>query len=366
MSQDLSPADRLERYYARLLLKTGVTIEEINELLDYADVMESHLQDTPGRLTIPREAIPYIKKVRKRPYLAFGTLGILRLSAKAIIERYKVAGIDLGGVIYVGEYPTHDFNACVIPHSDGALILINSGLPIFLDNVARVAGASVIADSSEPGQSTYSSAVVSGFLTNQLISYLALGLHRSSRLLPLTFTQWVYSSFAGEQALNFVVAHELAHVALSHERPSLEAELAADGLAVGALRLAIASSPANPNLPSDLVEGSCGPLLFLAIDDLVAGCLQIEPIRKVAAFSRLVFSAPLTALPNARQEWRSKTHPSATTRSLAIRSLPRGPVGRGGYTLDESYAGFIGQHRDEIIEGVGKWCSRVAEENQLP
>jgi len=62
MTGELTPYEYLERTYAKVLLAAGVSIREVGELLDSADLMEKNWTSSPGEFTVPAEAIPYLRK----------------------------------------------------------------------------------------------------------------------------------------------------------------------------------------------------------------------------------------------------------------------------------------------------------------
>lgn len=58
--------------------------------------------------------------------------------AEQVEQRVAKSGVVLKRPVLVGEFPTGDYNACVVQARDGFIVLLNSGLMFTLWHVAKI------------------------------------------------------------------------------------------------------------------------------------------------------------------------------------------------------------------------------------
>jgi hypothetical protein len=297
----------------------------------------------------PADFLYRLATVRKRaPYLGrvAGLQRVLDRDAAALLKVLKDSGRHLPFSVYVGIYPTGEFNARVEAVGDaGALVLINAGLMDLLFTVLKANLASSGGGKDPPLLNHEQTSIV---LAEAFNAYLygegSLGawtlppLNRQ-RLLPLEFLLT-----AGEC---FVIAHELGHVALGHVRLptseqgqaevalTTETELAADAFA---LELLVSGSAEDTNAQF-LAGGVMNVLALATVLETLSTGLDLE--------------TPA-----------DETHPDLSERwaqvgeDLTIRFPTVQPLERA-----ERFLGWLMQNE---LPGIARWMRRVNETMRRP
>jgi len=261
----------------------------------------------------------------------------------------------------VREFPTQEFNASVVNTVSGFLILIDSGVPFFVNSCAKVLGYACPELVPLPGDVTYEpeSAGADGTDILQgdvLLAFCAVALSTHVReylggtgvslLSPLPHAHPAKFEILTElisAAERFMIAHEHGHIAFDHltldltaehiaSRPS-DDELQADRFAVDVL------VRPEPNAIAPAGFPRTGLPMQVYIEAVIAG------IALFLGASRLIEAARDAAPDETETE---NTHPSAGDRWQAISSYvaPRYPeqmaCGEAVYALYDRFAPIVG------------------------
>ena len=164
----------------------------------------------------------------------FGVIGIMNWLRRQVEIDLAHLHLKLPSPVFVGEYPTGDFNASSSPSSSGVgvLVLVNRGLFVFIYLMAKLYALSLHYDSPNPGEiavkigekglvvpddAPYTKVVIIDHVIDALMSYLFL--HQPTKAHRLPPLGWPHAMVAGTlttQAEKFVLAHEYGHVVAGH------------------------------------------------------------------------------------------------------------------------------------------------------
>jgi hypothetical protein len=240
------------------------TIEGMRRAIRFLESGKGYM-DWPGVGTEPKPVFLYrlgTVRAREGPYLArplASLQDLLGRQAAQLLGALKDAGKELPFPIFVGIYPTGEFNARVRPAGDGALLLINAGLMDLIFSVLKINLASSFDPGKKPLLEEWQAAMV---LAESFNAYLYGG--GSMKAWPLPRLNRGRESVLGyvlHAAEAFAVAHEIGHVVLGHvhlsgppaARASVqltpETELAADAFAVDLVASAMGVSKSDDHAP---------------------------------------------------------------------------------------------------------------------
>jgi hypothetical protein len=244
----------------------------------------------------PPEDLEALNEVLREP--SSGLQSVIAQHANEIEAAIKNAGMNLKTDAFVGEFPTGSFNAQARPATDGVLLLINSGLMMFLHETAKVMSWSVaIAEFDENGQpkedsvrpqSDFSHDELVATFAKLITAYLTQGDIRAAGPSPVAWGgPQMLGALITRSAEKFVLAHEYGHVLAGHlssprmmvaSSPagdiefiskSWEQELEADRIG---FRLALGGAPLVIDSQERLFDAQlnvAGMLWFFAMDELV-------------------------------------------------------------------------------------------------
>lgn len=219
------------------------------------------------------------------PYLGDGLPSLQKVlddQTREIRGWLDARGIDLPYAFFAGVFPTGEFNARARPEPPwGALLLVNSGLMDLIFTVLKTNLASSYGPGDPPllNESQVVKVLAEAF-NAYLFSDSSL---RSWGLPPLPDARVGNLGFVLRRAEQFVLAHEVGHVALGHvsinpQSPSAphttDMELEADQFAAQLLAVSLRSSP-GPVREDEATYVAGGALTFLSlarsIEELQAG-----------------------------------------------------------------------------------------------
>jgi hypothetical protein len=372
---DNTAEDRLRRSYTRLLAKTAAMSEaEAEQYLELGEAIRTWtLEQSPaidfGELeaSIKRKGVSHIwEKVRADPVLAGANL----YHNQIFLDQVRNAATRYYGKtlmpMFAGEYPTSELNGCVAREGDGALILINSGLPFLLNHVSDLVAGFAISNTYkgrafETGgpRDTRSRKVTAVAIANALIWYLLASTRYRPATLPVPGEfQYYVTTLVRQEALKFVIAHEVAHAALGHidlpeENPDLEFE--ADRDAISILR----SEPLQIGMKEVQELRSqaqlAGPIFFFSLCALIEAAEARESIRVLMERTG-AGHAPPNGFKYARAEHIGVTHPPTEERLHAIWEM----IGAEQDLLEiaKAYSRSLNDLQSEILDEVEAFCGR--------
>ncbi len=162
----------------------------------------------------------------------FGLIGFLRWLSRQVEIDLAQLRLELGCPVFVGEYPTGDFNAWSSASSSGVLVLINRGLCVFIHLMAKLLALSIHYNFPRPGgiavkldangivvpnDAPYAKDAIIDHAIDALMSYLLLRQPtKAHRLPPLGSPHGLVAAMLTTQAEKFVLAHEYGHVVAGH------------------------------------------------------------------------------------------------------------------------------------------------------
>jgi hypothetical protein len=162
----------------------------------------------------------------------FGILGIMGWLSRQVELDLAQLRLDLPYPVFVGEYPTGDFNACSCPSPSGVLVLVNRGLFVFIYLMAKLYALSVHYDFPSPGSvsvrigeeglvlpsdAPYAKVTIIDHVIDALMSYLLLRQPtKAQRLPPLGGARGLVAATLTTQSEKFVLAHEYGHIVAGH------------------------------------------------------------------------------------------------------------------------------------------------------
>ncbi len=222
---------------------------------------------------------------------------LLRDYAAEIEHKITTLGIAFTMDIYVGEFPTGSFNAQACPAPGGALLLVNTGLMMFIHQTVKIMMHAVFfrndpsdeSPENTKGNIIYTRPEIIKALADVVIAYLTRGDSRAARRFPAEGGgRGMLAAALVGRIERFVLAHEYGHAIAGHLDASEAKTITADS-AEGVIEV-IAKSweqefvadiwGVQLILPSENVIDTmeklaqlqlavAGPLLFFALDSLI-------------------------------------------------------------------------------------------------
>ncbi|MDQ6883586.1 MAG: ImmA/IrrE family metallo-endopeptidase [Candidatus Dormibacteraeota bacterium] len=273
---------------------------------------------------------------------------VLDGQARALFDAAHRLGVSFPFDIFVGLYPTGEFNAHVQPVAGGALLLVNAGLMDLLFCVLKANLAASGSDQDPPLLKDRQTAMVLAETFNAYLygdgSLLAWPLPR------LDSNRESFLGFVLRAGELFVIAHELGHIACGHVRLpqrsgaqaevqlTPETELEADAFAVDLL--VRGSGFAEDERPAAFLAGGILNILSIAFE-----------VSALADRFRL-------------EQASAGTHPALTERwarleTLLKQRIPTGKVEKRG----EMFRGWL---TIKYLAPIEEWFDRVNEEMTRP
>lgn len=244
-----------------------------------------------------------LEKIKSELVGEVGFNSLLQEYGKDIENSIGKLGKSIDKNVYIGQFPTGSFNAQVCPVLDGGLILINTGLMMFIYQVAKIMSFSMVAANfDEKGQpiektvkskSQYSHEQIVSALSEVVLAYLIAGHSTAAQRFPAEGGfRGIIAGNITTAAEKFVIAHEYGHVIAGHLNSprtivaksgvgeinliskSWQQEMEADAL--GAY-IMIAGEDRVIDSPEKLFNFQilvAGILFFFSLDDLITSCVE--------------------------------------------------------------------------------------------
>jgi hypothetical protein len=391
----------LQGTYFRFLLQQNDQPLGLNDSIKMSDCITTWLQRQGDTLNFSELSDELAKlqltaafNAAHRDLLKFGFSQPLFLNClKRILSGAEQADLKMPYPVLVGEFPTHEMNGCIIRVNSGALILVNSALDHLLSRLTKIIAAYCMPNTSDDGtrwedigheRASRERTVLA--LVNSLLSYFFTNELAGMReyQIPGQY-QWALSHLLTQDAISFVIAHELGHAILGHldsRKSGPEIEKEADDAAVALLdhirRVDLEGAPAKTAtlLTNFTRQGLlAAPFVFFSISTLVEEALRVKNIRALHGLmsrlnnvNRVVYVGD--EVRHARSEHDGITHPSAAERLNRIQQ--RVVIDRPNLKLGLSYAAAVNElmsdvlsrlntHADALLQSAAK----IAREHRL-
>ncbi|MCB9143751.1 MAG: hypothetical protein H6635_00150 [Anaerolineales bacterium] len=291
-----------------------------------------------------------------------GAIGELSMSIERGIKELKQ---ELQIDVYAGEFPTGSFNAIAVPVAGGALLLLNTGLMMFLHKVMKIMTLSMVAakfdetgnpiEGTESEISGYSHQEIIDILAELVLTYLHCQSPYSARRLPI-----IGGAKGNVHALllkyceMFCLAHEYGHAIGGHLNTSQslitstneveievipkqwEQEFEADVIAVNVMFASLDYSLGQQKTLLNVQGIVAAPLIFFALDNLVT-----RVTKEVARLHGSQLPEPLT-------------HPPSNLRSENVREFIKGSGNEGIFSLANVMVSWIEAMEDSVIQRIAE------------
>jgi hypothetical protein len=304
----MSSKDQLQEEYKALISEYGGIYQEIFSQHGFSiDNLQDHLKNLAVTYTNEAQAgtdeISFNPELQKKLNellknhqvnietnpVEFGFNGLIQDMATEIEHLIVKAGVSFSHNVFAGEFPTGSFNAQIRPAANGFLVLINTGLMMFIYQTLKVMMYSAFDEGVNPIEyrNRVGNLSVAHVLSEIVLAYLTVGDPRYATRLPaLGGTRMMLFNDFFDNCERFAVAHEYGHLIGGHlDEPKLavsntpvgeleivkkewQQEFEADVL--GALILLRALPPIRNDY--DFMKFKfvvSGPLIFFTLDELI-------------------------------------------------------------------------------------------------
>lgn len=288
------------------------------------------------------------------------------------IERSIVkSGLQLNLEFFAGEFPTGSFNAQACVVEDGTLLLVNTGLMVFLHKASKLITHSIefsdfgddgkpifgTTEPTEPGAMTHSEQIEA--FAELLLGYLSMRedwIPRVRRIPLATGAKAMLSAMVVHSCEKFVLAHEYGHAIAGHltaprtmvsKTPvgdvefvckSWSEEFEADLIAA---MLLVIETPRQIKTYQDLFTlqfATVGPFFFFALDELITRvALEIKGLAGTSIIT---------------------DHPPSRQRMQAVREFYQRLGGPAMTEMGDAYAEFVGHLGDDVMEMIAHLLRR--------
>jgi hypothetical protein len=294
-----------------------------------------------------------------------------QLSEEVELAIKKFGFPPLNADFYAGEFPTGSFNAQACVVSDGILILLNTGLMIFVHKVSKLIMQTLnFADDVKNPRDSF--AAVAGAMSYEeevdafaelILGYLSSeqGWFQRVRRIPAVTSK--RAARLHGQVVNsvekFVLAHEYGHAIAGHlsiprtmtsRTPVGDVELAYKSQAeefeadrIAALLL-MSNAPREIRTRAQLFDVQCdivGPFLFFALDELIT--------RVRREITGLAVASIVT------------DHPPSQKRMQAVRAYYHGLAGFEVTEIGDVYAKWVAKVGDDVVKGIARRTSTSSD-----
>jgi hypothetical protein len=364
----------LEAEYHRILRECGLPVPDthrnaherldvlVNESLETAVSEGAGWENVISDVADPAWRAEFIRRAQESP----GMKPVLDVLSAEVIESARSVGLQSREPVLVREFPTGSFNAQATKVSGGVLLLINTGLMMFLYQTLKVMTFSMgfaefdtsgrpIDGSIRHGPSLGGDEIAEA-LAEIVLAYLLLGDSAKARRFPLQGgAKGMVQGLLVRACEKFVIAHEYGHVVAGHfdnaktrkaRTPIAEIGLIektwkqeheADTIAT---HLLLASAPLFPDEPwrsLEIQSHAAGVLLFFAMDQLITSVVtEISGLDHLAVVS---------------------DHPPSSDRASLQREFLDRAGGERLLTVADVCVGWVAHLHDQVITLIGRYMS---------
>jgi hypothetical protein len=361
-----------ELYLLLLAMNAGMSRADTKRYVEFTKVVRTWSEQSTeidlGKLASVIEQnglLDIWEKVHTSPVL----VGANQYQNEIFLDQVKVASIQRYGKplipLFAGEFPTSELNGCILKVDEGALILINSGLPFLLNHLSNLLAGFAIPNTFKGhafetnGRDTRSRKVTVVAIANALTWYLLLGMRTKLRELPVPGEfQYHVTTLVRQETLKFVIAHEVAHATLGHidlNETSPAFEFDADREAIHILRSQSISHELKEAQELHSEAQLAGPIFFLSVCTLIDAALSRASIRVLSEKVRLADGLP-GGFRYARAEQIGVTHPPSAERLRVMWEVIASE--QATFDIAKAYSNSLNELQPEILDVVEAFCNR--------